>query len=616
LLESSSYFSSPRTVKYFMPSIDQAYNEDGTLNTNISLPNPIYISQNDIDDSKFTRIITNNSLEWETPIENLVASSKVSIDYQVYNYKRYRNRIEGDGSGTDGYGFQANSNRANYVFQNSLNYTWDVNDDHSIDFTVLQEYQKNRYYYLATDADSFSDDGLTNLNSAGNPTSANSYFEDWSVASYLALAHYSAFNGKYILDGTYRREGNSRFSADNRWGDFGSVGVAWNMHKENFLNGSDIVNNLKLRASYGITGNANIDLNQYQALLNYDSDYAGEGASYPGTFGNADLSWETSHTLDVGIEFGLFQNLVSGSVAYYRRESKDLLLDVPLSLTTGFDEQTRNIGSMENKGFEVELNANIIRSEKFNFSLGGNVATNENKVLELATDANGDEINITSNTQQVATGHPVYGWFMPTWAGVDPANGDELYYVDGEGSETTNNFNDANSVWQGGSAIPKVTAGANLHIDYSGFFLDANAYYSGGSKVYEEWHRYTNGTDFFSLSYYQGVSALLDRWQEPGDEARYGRMQATTFPWQRHSKFLYDGDFIRVKNITLGYDFASNITDIIGLDAARIFVRGTNLFTWVKDDHLMYDPETAADGFTSLTTPPVKSVIFGVNVKF
>ena len=616
LLETSAYFSSPRTVKYFMPPIDQPYTADGELNTDISLPNPIYISQNDIDDSKLTRIITNNSLDWETPITGLTATSRISIDLQVYNYKRYRNRIEGDGAGSDGSGQVANTNRANYVFQNSLNYTWNINDEQSIDFTALQEYQKNRFNYLQATADAFSDDGLTNLNSAGNPTSANSYYNDWSVASYLGLVHYSGFNGKYIIDGTYRREGNSRFGQDNRWGDFGSVGVAWNIFKEDFVKDMGFINNLKIRGSYGVTGNANIDLNQYQALLNYDSDYAGEGASYPGTFGNSDLSWETSHTLDVGIEFGILQNRISGSVAYYRRESKDLLLDVPLSLTTGFDEQTRNIGSMENKGFEFELNTNIIQSEDFNLSIGGNLATNKNEVLELATDANGNEINITTQTQRVETGHPVYGWYMPTWAGVDPENGDELYYTDGEGSATTNNFNDAESEWQGGSAIPKITAGLNFHVDYIGFFLDANAYYSGGSKVYEEWHRYTNAIDLYSLLYYQGVDAILDRWQEPGDVTRFGRVQATTFPWQRHSKFLYDGDFMRIKNITFGYNFKGELIETIGLTSARVFLRGTNMFTWVKDDNLKYDPETAADGFTRLTTPPVKSLIFGINLKF
>jgi TonB-linked SusC/RagA family outer membrane protein len=627
LLETSAYFSSPRAVKYFMPPIDQPYNPDGSINLNTTLPNPLYIAQNDIDNSKYTRIITNNSLVWKTPIKNLTFSTRANIDYIVYNYKRYRNPVSGDGAGSGGYGWQTANNRTSYVFQNSLDYTWNISDDHKIDFKLLQEWQKNRNYYLEADGDNFSDVGLTNLNTAGNPTTANSWYTDSSVASYLGMLHYSAFDSKYIFDATFRREGSSRFASSKRWGNFWSVGAAWNIFKEDFLADSEMVNNLKLRASYGVTGNANINMNSYQALLNFDSDYDGAGASYPGQFGNKELSWETSHTLDVGLDFGLFQNRIKGSVAYYKRESRDLLLKVPLSFVTGyenatsiddgFESQIRNIGKMENKGFELELNFDIVRSEDFNLSLGGNMATNKNKVLELAKDLNGEEIKITTTTRQVASGHPVYAWYMPTWAGVDPDNGNELWYVDGEGSATTSNFNEANQVYQGGSALPTLTAGMNFHVDFKGFFVDANAYYAGGHKVYEDWARYTNGTDVFSVVYYQGVNALLDRWQQPGDTGtRFGKFEYTGRPWMSHSKFLYAGDYIRVKNVTFGYDFNNVITEQIGVDGLRLFLRGTNLFTWVKDNNLKYDPEIDATGFTSLTTPPVKSIIFGINVKF
>lgn len=619
LLEASAYFSSPRAVKYFMPPIQQPYTDTGEINVidpGTTLPNPLWVAQEDIDNSKLTRIITNNSLTWETPIENLIFTTRANIDYQVYNYKNYRNRVRGDGASLKGTGWQAHSNTATYVFQNSLDYTFEINDDHKIDFKILQEFQKNRYYYLQADGNSFADDGLTNLASAGTPTNAYSTFTDWAIASYLGTAHYTAFDSKYVLDGTFRREGSSRFAPENRWGNFWSVGAAWNIYKEDFLADNSIINNLKLRASYGVTGNANINLNQYQALFGYGTTYGGEGAVAATNFGNSDLSWETSNTLDLGMDFGLFQNRISGSFGYFQRESNDLLLNVPLSLTTSFASQTRNIGSMENKGIELEMNFNIIQSEDLNFSIGGNMASIKNEVTELAKDGNGDEINITSTTTRVETGHPVYGWYMPTWAGVDPANGDELWYVDGEGSATTNNFNTAKQVWQGGSAIPKLTAGLNLHVDYKGFTLDASGYYAGGHKVYEEWHRYTQGTDRFSVQLYQGLNTLLDRWQVPGDITRFGKIEYVTRPWQRHSKFLYDGDYFRIKDVTIGYDFTKEITDLIGFDGIRLFVRGTNLFTWVKDDLLLYDPEVSANGFTSLTTPPVKSIIFGINVKF
>ncbi|MCK5641056.1 MAG: TonB-dependent receptor, partial [Gammaproteobacteria bacterium] len=509
LLETSAYFSSPRSVKFFMPSIDQAYNDDGTINnTNTSLPNPLWIAQEDIDDTKFTRLISNNTLKWEMPVKNLSFTSRVNIDYKVYNYKRYRNPIQGDGAGSNGYGWQAHSNSTNYVWQNSLDYKLSVADLHNFDFKLLQEYQENRYYYLDAEGEGFADVGLTNLSSAGTPVGAFSEFEDWYIASYLGMIHYS-YDGKYIADVTYRKEGSSRFSPDNRWGNFWAVGAAWNVHRESFMAGlTDVLNNLKLRASYGVSGNANIDINQYQAFLSYDASYAGSGSVYVGTFGNDDLSWETSYSLDLGADFGLFNNRIRGSVGYYSRETRDMLLDVPLSLTTGFDDQERNIGRMENKGYEIELFGDIVRSSDFNISLGGNLATNANEILELAKDPNGDDINITDTRTRVEVGHPVYGWYMPTWAGVDPATGDELWYVNPEVDNTTTNvFNDAEAVWQGGSAIPTLTAGLTLHIDYKGFFVDVNGYYAGGHQVYEGWHRYTQGTDLFTTAYYQGMNS-------------------------------------------------------------------------------------------------------------
>lgn len=618
LLEGSAYFSSPHTARYFQSPIESPYNEDGTINLGTTIPNPLYIGREDIDESKLTRILSNNSLAWQTPIENLSFTTRFSVDYQVYNYKTYNNRVRGDGDDTNGYGYQASRNTVTYVFQNSIDYLMSFGD-HNFDFKVLQEYQKYRRNFIAAEAEQFVTDGLTNVSSAGSPIGAYGEFTDWAVASYLGTASYN-YDSRYILNGTYRREGNSRFASNNRWGDFWSVGAAWNLHRESFLAGSDFVNNLKLRASYGKTGNANISLNQYQVLFNYDADYAGTGAAYPATYGNEDLTWETSYTFDAGVEFGLWQNRFTGSLAYYRRESQDLLLDVPLSFTTGFDSQFRNIGRMENKGFEAELDVDVVRSSDFNVSIGGNVGTVDNEVLEVAQDANGNEIAVTnpnapSGSQRSAAGTLVNEWFLPTWAGVDPETGVDTWYVDGEGTETTTQFVEANRVYQGSSALPSITAGMNIHIDFKGFFVDASGYYAGGHQIYESWHRYINQPNLYATAFYNGYDALLDRWQQPGDQTRVTKSIFGGQPWTYNSKYLHDGDYFRLRNVTVGYDFNSNITEAVGISSARVFVRGTNLYTWVKDDNLLHDPEVDATGFTSITTPPVKSVVFGVNLK-
>ncbi|WP_163517406.1 SusC/RagA family TonB-linked outer membrane protein [Gelidibacter japonicus] len=613
-LEGSAYFSNPRSVKFFMPPTYQPYNNDGTINLDTNLPNPLWISQNDIDENRLTRILSNNSATWQTPIENLSFSTRASIDYRISNYKRYRNRISGDGDNTNGYGYQSHNSSTSYVFQNRLDYNW-MSGHHSLDLTLLQEYQKNRNYFLAADAEEFGTDGLTNLASAGSPTLATSSFTDWAVASYMLTASYS-FDKTYVLNGTYRREGNSRFSPENRWGDFYSIGAAYNLHRANFFADNENINMLKLRASYGVTGNANINLNNYQVLYGYSANYGGTSAAFPSQYGNSDLTWETSHTLDLGLDFAFFQNRLDGSIAYYSRESKDLLLDVPLSFTTGFNQQTRNIGRMSNKGFEAELNYAIIRSDDFNLSLGGNLAFNKNEVLELAKDAAGKDITITTVTQRVEVGQPAYAWYMPTWSGVNPETGNDEWYLNGKDGETTTNFNQAAKAFQGGSALPELTAGLNLHVDYKGFFIDASGFYQGGHKVYESWHLYTHQGNAYSLNLYHGINTVLDRWQKPGDITRYAKVKDSYEPWRYNSKFLFDGAFARLRNVTFGYDFSDQINKAAGIHSGRIYIRGTNLLTWVKDDNLVWDPEVNASGFTDMFTPPTKSIILGVNFNF
>ena len=205
---------------------------------------------------------------------------------------------------------------------------------------------------------------------------------------------------------------------------------------------------------------------------------------------------------------------------------------------------------------------------------------------------------------------------MPTWAGVNPETGLEEYYINGVDGETTTVFNDAERVFQGGNAVPTITAGLNLNFDYKGFFINATGYYAGGHKIYEGWHRYTNTTNGFPIRAFQGLTTLLDRWQQPGDIARHGKFTSSFTPWQRHSKYLYDGDFIRLRSLTVGYDVPKDVVSKIGLNGVRLYFRGNNLLTWVKDDNLIYDPEQDLGGQTGLETPPTRTISLGLNLNF
>lgn len=619
ILEQGAFFSNPFITRFLMNPFNNRFNEDGSENIDLKygpLPNVFYNFQNDVTRNDLTRAILNTKVDWEL-LNRLTFSNRISLDYQLGEYKDYRNRREGDAEDNNGQITESVTRNYNWVYQGSLNYIFDI-DKHNFDVTGLFEYQRNQLHYLSGFGQNFPADGLIYINSASAAFDADSQFEDWKNISYLGLFNYN-YDGKYIFDATFRREGSSRFAPGNRFGDFGSVGVAWNIHREGFLS-NNIFNTLRLRGSYGITGNNSVDINSYQALLAYNADYNSNGGALPVQFGNANLNWEQGKIIDVGLNFGLLDNRISGSFAYYNRTISDLIQEVPLSLTTGFGSQNANIGEMRNSGIEVELNLDIIRTEDFLFSLNGNYATVDNEVLELAKTANGEAIDPLAGDVYKTTreGLPAAAWYMRTWAGVDPQTGAPTWYVNGRDGEVTSNYNSAERVYQGASALPTFTGGLGARMQYKGFFAEANAYFAGGHKIYEQFAQFYLRTNSFTLNSYNGVQELLDRWQEPGDitdvpKVSYGvgnNFHATS------SRHLYEGDYVRLKNLSIGYNLPSRFTENLGIDGLTLTLRGTNIGTWVKDKGLKLDPEVQATGYTSLTTPPVESYSINLNLNF
>jgi len=618
ILEQSAYFANPHLAKYFMNPIFQATNEDGSakIDNPTNLYNWLYLKDHDVTWNNMTRAITNNFLEWEI-IDHLKFKTLVSMDFIFADYKNYQNRQYGDSQPENGTSYRSNEQNFNLVFQNSLAYDMMI-DDHHFNFLALMEFQQNNGHYVFGAGENFSTDDLTNINQAGANWDAGSSFADWMNLSYLGMVNYN-YQGRYIADATYRREGSSKFAEDLRFGNFWSVGAAWNLSQETFLSSASWLSNLRVRASYGVSGNSDVGINRYQALLSYDADYNANGAVYPSRFGNSLLTWEKNSNMDVGVDFGLLEGRIGGSVSYFYKNTYDLLQDVPLTRTSGHTSITQNVGTVVNKGVEALLNVDIVRTSDFNVSVSANFATLDNEVKELAIDANGEDINIETGTRKIEVGHPIYEWNMKKWAGVDPANGDPLWYVDAEGDATTNDYNAAEKQYLGKSAIPTYSGGVALHVDFKGIFLDANIYFAGGHMVYEDWSRYTHDNGRYTTDYFNGVADLTTSWTEVGQETEYPKIYHgynPNFASHTSSRFLYEGNYGRVKNLTLGYDLPTSVVSKIKFSAIRIYVMGTNLFTWVKDDRLQYDPEVRANGFTYLTTPPVKSIIFGVNFNF
>ncbi len=616
-LEQSAYFANPFLTKYFMSPWEQPYNDDGTLNINLntSIFNTLYLVKHNIRTNDYTRALSTSYVAWNI-LDNLKFKSLISLDYSITNYKNYANRHHGDGKDVNGYAEASTGRNLNMVWQNSLDYTLRVHD-HTFSFKALMEYQKNKYNYIYAYGENIPTDGLTNVASTSANKDASSSFTDWINISYLGMLNYS-YLGKYIADFTFRREGSSRFAPDHRYGNFWAVGAAWNINKEAFLSDINFINQLKLRASYGLSGNSSIGINAYQALLSYDGDYANEGGIYPSQFGNTDLTWEKNKNLDIGLDFTIWKNRVSGSFTYYHKETYDLLQNVPLSMTTGHTSQTQNVGSVVNKGIETMLSVDIFHTKNLQWTVAANFATVNNEVIKLAQDAEGKNITIETGTRRVDVGHPIYAWYMRKYAGVDPDNGKPQWYKNGVSGDVTYDYYAAEKAYQGGSALPTYTGGLSTMFNFHGFFLNASFYFAGGNKVFQNWSFYTNHSGVYANLYYNGVSELMNRWQKPGDKTDVPRelYSGTADNASRPStRFLYDGSYVRLKDLTVGYDFAKTLIPNI-FQTATLYVKATNYFTWVKDKRLKYDPEVRADGFTRLTTPPVKSIVVGINLKF
>lgn len=616
-LEQSIYFGNQNATRYMMSPWEQPFLADGaTLNTAIasSFFNTLYTLENDVYENDLTRGMLNSYIEWEIT-SNLTFKTVYAGDYNVAAFHTYQNRVHGDGKAKGGTAIQSVTRNYNQVSQNSLNYKFSA-VNHNLAFKALMEYQVNNYNFLQGSGEKFPADGLYYLSAASSNLDANAGFNDWKNMSYLGMVNYN-FSGKYIADFTYRYEGSSLFAPENRFGNFWSAGVAWNISEEGFLQDLNFIDNLRFRASYGLSGSSALGINQYQALLGYDKSYAGEGAVYPRQIGNPGLTWEKNKNLDAGVDYSFFDGRLKGSFAWYSKKTFDLLQLVPISRTMGHESMMMNVGSIMNKGFEAVVQGDIVRSGDFNINIGANIATVNNEVAALAKDAAGNDINIEDRLRKVAVGHPVYGWYMRKWAGVNPENGNAQWYINGKDGEVTANYNAAKKEWQGESAIPKLTAGLLTHVDFKGFFADINLYYAGGHKVYEDFSFLTHHTGFFSFTVFNGVNELMKRWQKPGDITNVPKVWYGARDDSREStRFLYRGDYVRIKDLVFGYRLPVIWTGKIGCENIALSVRGTNLFAFVKDNGLKFDPEVGADGLTRMTTPPVKSVVFGVNLNF
>ncbi|WP_051160110.1 SusC/RagA family TonB-linked outer membrane protein [Cyclobacterium qasimii] len=595
------------------------------------LVNPLAWLEETDDETKRFRTIGSFYAELEI-IKNLSLRNATSADYSTGNNSFYKTNNVNRDNGS--YAQAATSLNTNLLNETLLSYSIG-NENH--DFTAIAGFsaQKFRNENTFSEVRGFPDDLVKTLNAGTELIAAQSTASEHSLLSYFSRATYS-LNDRYLVTASIRRDGSSRFGGNNKWGWFPSVSMGWRVSEENFMKSVNVLNNLKLRASYGATGNYNIPNYGYIGSLSQTNYVLGDGTGSlvgglsPSSFSNPELSWEKNNTLNLGVDIGFLENRFTLGVDVYRSITRDLLLNVPIPVISGFSSTLQNIGKVENKGLEFELGARVINTSDFSWRIDGNLSFNRNKVLELGPEgapipgfARGTSVTITQ------IGSPIGSYFLIPVAGVfmteeelnsspksKTQNVGDLKYVDtNEDGIITDD--DKQIV---GKNQPDFTWGLTQTIQYKNFDLSVMAYGESGNNLLNESQGGAGRSHVGNvLGYWRDryVSA-----ENPGDGIT-PRAAVTSNLTTPSTFWLFDGSFWRIRNVSLGYNapdvFLGNFRGAIS--GLRVYLSAENVFT--KDNYFgnpqtgVRDNSLLVPGIDATNTYPLaKSLVLGLNITF
>jgi len=505
---------------------------------------------------------------------------------------------------TNGSGYASNATTENYIVTNYLNYEY-VNDYSTLDVTVGSSLNKSKRRFSSVSGEQFPSDDFQTIASAAEITAGSGSFTSFSFVGYFARATYN-INDKYLFKAGIRRDGSSRFGENVQFGNFPSFSAGWILSNEDFF-GDNIFSFLKLRGSWGEVGNAAIGNFAALGLFGATSFNQRPGLQ-PTQPSNQDLSWETTTQTDVSLQFGLFDDRVTGELTYYNKDTDDLLFGEPIPGSSGFTSLTKNIGAVKNTGVEFLLNTVNIRNNDFTWSTSLNLATNENEVVTLP---NGEDA--ISGRNILREGEPISAFYLVEYAGVNPDNGNALFY-DADGVATESYSADFRKVV--GNPFPNFIGGLTNYVSYKNFELSFTFSAEFGASIYNAGGRFqSTAGDWFDNQ----TRDQLRRWRQPGDITDVPAAALVGGNGTQHStRYLQDGDFIRLKDLNLSYTIPQDMISSVGLEKARIYLSGINLLTITDYDG--YDPESRADTFgggqTFYSAPAPRTVSLGVNLTF
>ncbi|AIM36096.1 hypothetical protein KO02_04855 [Sphingobacterium sp. ML3W] len=593
------------------------FNPDGTFATN-SYNNPVHMFQSE-NYVNLSNVFNSSYLEFDI-ISGLKFKTAVGVDFSYLDQRLYNPLTSLSGGGSNGSGASGYVQTRNLLATQTLSYDKSFYGDRlDLNAIAVYEYQKNQRENNRVDGSNFPSDLTPYITSAASITGGTANFTEYAMASSLARVNLG-WEGKYLFSASIRRDGSSKFPEAGRIGYFPSVSAGWVVSQENFLKSVEAISLLKVRASYGSTGNQEgIGNFAYRRAIGGGFNYLDSPGFGLSVIGSPDLKWESTDQIDIGIDLGLFNNRLEISADYYNKKTKDLLLNRPIPTTTGFSTILENIGNLKGSGFDFQITSKNFNGSDFTWSTSLNLSTYKNEVTKLFNDQPIDQGFVVRH----AVGQPLGSFFLIKSLGVDSETGD-MKYEDIDGSESITS-SDRQFL---GNPLPKFHGGITNNLSYKNFDLNVFFQYSYGNDIYNLGAEGTGGygsmggvvsatapaTNMFK-EYYD------ERWTPENTDAKYPRAVGGTrgtYNTQRSSRFLEDGSYLRLKTITLGYNLPKSVAQKAKFSNVRIYASAYNLLTFTK--YTGFDPEVSSEltvsnlGVDQGAIPQFKTFMLGINL--
>ncbi|MFO7997431.1 MAG: TonB-dependent receptor [Bacteroidales bacterium] len=536
-----------------------------------------------------------------------------SSDYYGYNGLTHQNAAYGDAQSFSGRSTRNVQRTMNFATNQLL--TWNRSfDQHTFDAIIGHESTQYQFNLASATRTGFPFPGLVELDAAATAEGSSSYEHNHRLESYLSRVNYD-FANKYYLSASYRMDGSSRFHENNRWGSFWSVGASWRVSQEAFLQDMVWLDNLSLRASYGALGNESLP--SYYAYLGlYATGW--DNLSFPGLLASRlptpDLTWERNNTINLGLDFRIF-DMLSMNIEYYIKESDGLLFDRPIAPSTGFSSIDANIGALKNTGVDIELNANLVRSENFAWDVDMMFSHFKNEITELPQD------EMIVGTKRWEVGRSIYDFWIREFAGLNE-DGRVMWYKDiiegydddGDpiisGRETTTSYGEADRYYVG-TSIPDFEGSFSSNMRFWNFDFSFMLTYGVGGQVLDGVYQQLMHNGEYGDHWHRDI---LDSWTPDNTDTDNPILLGDQNANGTSDRFLFDRDYLSIRSVSLGYTLPGAFLQNVGMSSARLFVTGTNLYTFTSLQGM--DPMQSFSGMQGHNYTPLRTIAFGVSMNF